>query len=199
MTEDEIVDIPLYSIPNSWNNEMARQGFDPYERGINSLITFCEQMEMAEEFTPVRGDKKDSNKRNKRSSGGDCALHGANCGHSSADCRTLKKMKSDEGNNHDRKDRKSSGKKSQNKSWSRKADEAKQATKKSLATFIRKTIREEMNAIEGNKRKSDDEDEEESSVETGDLNMAEHDFENMSLDDAMNNLKNDSDFDEIDC
>ena len=54
-----------------------------------------------------------------------------------------------------------------------------------------------MNAIESSKRKSDDE--EESSVESGDLNMAEHDFENMSLDDAMNNLKNDSDFDEIDC
>ena len=178
LSDDEAIDIVLYSIPNSWENEMARQGFDPYRAGLPSTIGFCEQLEMADEFMPVSGRSNKSNKKS-RSSGGskttglDCVYHGGNCGHTSGNCRTLKKLAAAKSN------RDSDGS-SKNKTWSRKADDAKKRTKKDLAAFIKKTIRAEMDSIE--KRKADDNEDD----DDGSLNLAEADFDNMPIASSVN-------------
>ena len=67
--------------------------------------------------------------------------------------------------------------------WSRKAEEAKSKSSKELAAFVKKAVREEMNAVE-KKRKPDSDDEE------GELNAI--DLSNFDYD-LLDNLKIESD------
>ncbi len=84
-----------------------------------------------------------------------------------------------------------------NKSWDRKAaekaKEAKKQTMKELASFIKKTVRQELNAFHGTKRKADDD-----SPEEGELNACDEDGIDFAAFDYqdMNNLKISSDDDE---
>ena len=120
-----------------------------------------------------------------------CLLHGPNCGHSTEDCRTLQKQAKKMKGGHKPDGAGSSGKKCGNKTWDRKAAEAKASSSKEIATFIKKAIAKgvakELNAAE-RKRKADDS----SSDEEGELHCM--DLKDFNYED-MENLKIDSEDD----
>jgi len=175
LSGDEIIDILLFAFPQSWQSEMNRQGFDPTDHTPMQLIDFCERMELAEAMDADKNTKKVSTKTNKtegripkkqKTSGEPkfyCKTHGKNYSHNTEDCRVGK---------------------SKNKSWSRKAEDGKKQAK-DLASFIKKTIKAELNAID-KKRKSSDTDSvssEEGEVNAVDeLDPARIDFSKMSVD-----------------
>ena len=171
LTDDEVIDILLYAFPASWSAEMAKQDFDPFASTSIEVLAFCERMEAAEAvFQPTNnkgkagGNSKDSSK--KKSSGGRksegqyyCLHHGKNTSHNTNDCQTLqkqsKKLKSGD---------ESTGKHG-NKTWSRKAEQNKEKSKKELAALMRKTVRSELNALnKSKKRKESDDDSDAASV-----------------------------------
>ena len=45
LSEYELKDIIHNGLPNSWKNEMIRQGFDPLLRTMDELVLFCERQE----------------------------------------------------------------------------------------------------------------------------------------------------------
>ena len=154
LTDDEVTDILLYAFPASWSAEMAKQGFDPFSTTSMAVLEFCERMEASEEvFQPTNKNGKasgnDKGSSKKKSSGGHhksggqyyCLHHGKNTSHDTNDCQTLKnpskKMKSGDDNKG----------KHANKTWSRKAEQSKEKSKKELAALMRKTVRDELNAI----------------------------------------------------
>ena len=47
-TEDELTDILLYATPKPWEKEMDRQGFEPLENSLVSVLTMMERIEAAE-------------------------------------------------------------------------------------------------------------------------------------------------------
>ena len=167
--DDEIIEIIVYGIPNSWKNEMTKQGFDPIEKGLGPLLEFCERMEELPEYKPVaksdnHGKKKSSNGNNNKKSNRNhgssekyCLIHGTGS-HDSNDCHTLKaqakRMKGDRG------DSKSSP--SKNKSWSRQSEDSKKKGQRELAAFIKKSVQKELNSFSANKRKADESDDDES-------------------------------------
>ncbi len=143
LSEDELIDILLFGTPKSWQNEMDRQGFDPIANCAADVVAFMEQIETAEEFNgnaePVKGNKHAAKK--KKSSGtatdkGDknCLLHG-NAGHTTDECKVLKAEA-------DKLKKTNTNKTGGNKTWSRKAEEAKVGSKKELAAFINKSIKQ---------------------------------------------------------
>ena len=87
---------------------MVLQGFNAAEKTTAEFIEFCERLEMTEPESEMADDripkKKQSSvsekkqgvtkrKRGDEKSGeGDCILHGENCGHTSHDCHTLKRL-----------------------------------------------------------------------------------------------------------
>jgi len=167
---DEIIEIIVYGIPNSWKHEMTKQGFDPLESGLGLLLDFCERMEQLPEYKPVvksdnhAGKKKSSNNNNNKKSNRNngssekfCLIHGTGS-HDSNDCHTLKaqakRMKGDRG------DSKSSP--SKNKSWSRQSEDSKKKGQRELAAFIKKSVQKELNSFSANKRKADESDDDES-------------------------------------
>lgn len=178
--EDEMKDIFLHSIPNSWEKQMHIQGFDPMVRSLPDLLTFCERLEVAEDM--VHSDTvKHVKKKKKTSHGGGknlvCAL--GHRGHSTEDCETLKRLKSEHENRKKGNITKSSGSfsyKSKNKTWSRKDSESKGNGKKDLAAFIqdtvKKSLKSELNAFKemfaAEQAKKDD--------DANDLDLDEMDF-----------------------
>ena len=205
---DEIIDIMIYGIPKSWQREMDRQGFDPYATNIpGDTVSFLEQIEAAEEFdSPAKSNnngngnakkknassgsaKKTSNNDSSNSGKKHCEEHGWNFSHTTAECKVLngggKKQKSGDFK------KKSFG----NKSWSRKADDATNSSKKDLAAFIKKSVakgvRQEMNKIDKKRSQSD------SSDEDGfDLNALSKDIDGFNYQD-MDSLKIESDDDSV--
>ena len=136
---DEIIDILLYAVPKSWHKEMDRQGFDPLLHTVPELVAFMEQVETAEDFDSSNVAKKKATPPSKKKDSSDkrgnkfCTEHGW-CGHSTKECRTL--------NGDGKRSKTSSSEKKQysNKSWSRKAEESKERSKKELAAFIKKQV-----------------------------------------------------------
>jgi len=55
LSDDEIIDILLFSAPKSWQQEMDHQGFDPLTKTPTELAEFMEHIEMSED---INGDKK---------------------------------------------------------------------------------------------------------------------------------------------
>jgi hypothetical protein len=138
---DELMDIILFGTPKSWSREMDRQGFDPMTHTIVQVVDFLEQIETAEDFegstpkkdTKYQGKKKSYAKGQPKS--GDqkhCMIHGWG-GHSSDECYKLqgeaKRHKSD--GSSSKKDWKGKS----NKTWTRKADDGRDKSKKDLASF----------------------------------------------------------------
>ena len=165
LSSDEIIDILLFAFPKSWQNEMERQGFDPYEKTIPEILDLCERLENLEATTPPSTKKSNNNKGKKQPKGNAdkyCLLHGPGS-HNTDECKVLmaqaKKMKSS--NDDSGGYQKRSGN-YQNKSWNRKANDSNDKSKKELAAFMKKTIRKELNAMSANKRKSEDSDIEDS-------------------------------------
>ena len=108
LEDDEIMDILEFGLPSRWRTTMTIQGFNAAEKTTAQFIEFCERLEatdpetdLAEEKIPKKrqasgsSEKKPANKRKRGDNNtgeGDCILHGDNCGHSSHDCNTLKRM-----------------------------------------------------------------------------------------------------------
>ncbi len=132
---DEIIDILLHAVPNSWEREMDLQGFDPLDHTPTEVVDFMEQVELAERRAPEDQDKKPKAsgspaKKQKSTKGGQksggtkyCELHGQ-CSHATAECCTLNKSKS------------------KNKTWDRKTQEKVDNNKKELAAFIKKQVKQ---------------------------------------------------------
>ena len=194
MSDNELKEILTWGLPKSWNNKAIERGFDPLHPNHRweRVVRFFEQIEAAEEFNPKQqqgqDDHKPSPKKAKKSSGKTsssnkpkCPIHGY--GHSADDCRTLKAMiaqgSGSGGSNHQ----------SKNKSWSRKAQDAKDKTKKDLAAFIQKTVRKELNSINKRSEPSSDED----SDDNQSVNQIEKDLANFNFADLK--VSSDSDDD----
>ena len=167
LKDDEVVDILCYGTPKSWSREMDRQGFDPLIHTPVQVVDFLERIEQSEDFdgqkvdhsqkTNGNGKKGSSKKQSNGKPGGKyCMLHGKGS-HTTEECHTLKeqakKMKSDSSD--------SSGKKKfGNKTWTRKADDSTNISKKELAAFVKKAVAKkvkELNSLD-KKRKADDDD-----------------------------------------
>jgi hypothetical protein len=200
LPDDEMKEILLLGCPKSWQTEMTRQGFDPYEKTQTDMIRFFEQLEAAEAMSGKPTSEKDKGKKTtgsdpkkkktdfkKKDDSLTCPLHGA--GHSEQQCRTIQKMKKEGTWNGP------SSVQSKNKTWSKKADDAKKAAKKELATYIQKTVsktlRKELSVL-SKKRKNDSDEEsvnlaeqlvnnDSSDEELKDFNYG--DMENLRLDD----------------
>jgi len=164
LSEDEIIDIPLFGTPKSWQRKMDRQGFDPLASSPSEAVAFMERIEMLEDFD---GDKKatkvvqgkckkksDFAKGNSDADGSKhCMLHGNNNTHDTSECKTLmaqaKKLKGNNGANQKGK--------SGNKSWKNKAKDKTDDLKKELAALIKKATevikKIELNAIEPVKKR----------------------------------------------
>lgn len=201
ITNDELLDIILYGTPKSWQNEMERQGFDPMEHTLNEVITFMERIEATEEFEGRKGLSKgtSSNAKNSKKRAQDsedssqkyCMLHGYG-NHSTEECKAvqamIKRRKTTKGKDGDNDDRKPSFK---NKTWNRKASEAKKQTRKDLAAFIKKTVKDkvqkELSAID-KKRAAESDD----SSDEFDLNALDGELKNFNYSD-MENLHINSD------
>ena len=161
INDDELVDVLLYSIPQSWSREMDKFGIDPF-RDIGATLSFCERMEAAEGGETKKSNSNNSQKKKaktqkksgKKSDGdGDfyCELHGKNASHSTSDCYAIKKLvkASKEGSTNN--------KGSKNKTW--KKDSKKDSTEKKESMAV---------SFENRKRKAEEE-----------VNLAEMDFDNL--------------------
>lgn len=153
---EELLDILLFATPKSWQREMERQGFDPISHELAPVVDFMERIELTEDFdanktTVKKESKKDSKKKSKKDdkSGNKkqqyhCSHHGPNNTHNSDGCFVLHPELKE--------------KKSNNKTWSRKANSETQKSKGELAAFIAKEVqkglKKELAAV-SKKRKSD--------------------------------------------
>jgi hypothetical protein len=184
LTDDELVEIITFAVPKSWNREMDRQGKDPVDMTSWEVVEFLEQIEASEDFDNDNNTKKQAKKSKKdpkgKGNGGGkyCTIHG-NGNHTTDECRTIKSQI----------EKAKNGGKSANKTWNRKADDAKKAAKKELAAFVKKKVQEEMNAAEDDakKRKAEDEsstDEEMNAIEerVSDIDLQEFNYENLDVD-----------------
>ena len=170
LSEDEIVDIVLYGVPKSWINKMDEHDFDPLAHSLEELISFCERLESAEQLDrgaaehkqPSNGKKSSSKKfkaaRHNSDSGSGkwCHYHETDT-HNTADCETLKRIKSREKSGN------SSSGPSKNKTWKRKADDAKSYSKKELSAIGKKAAKSaikkakaECNAVAKRKTEEDE-------------------------------------------
>ena len=183
LSEDELLDILLFGTPRSWQNEMERQNFDPIVAGIHGAVDFMEGIE-ASEPPPEVAKPKAKGSANKKKKNDDkkppyyCEQHGANYTHDTKDCRFLGNKKT------------GSGRKSKNKTWDRKANEASEQSKKELAALIGKTVNKAVKkqlASVDKKRKSDEDDGDCFLVETLTKDLDGFNYEEMA------NLKIDDD------
>jgi len=183
LSDNELVEILTYGLPKSWTKRAIADRFDPYNKTLGQCVTYFEAIEASEDFSPERAvqskasaaskkSKKDNNKKKSYDSSKKCPIHGP--GHSAEECRTLKNLVDKE---------KNSGSYSKNKTWTRKADDAKSKTKKDLAAVIKKAVRKELHSSE-KKRKEASSDEESANQASDDesVNMADVDFTDLQLD-----------------
>ena len=196
---DELVDILIWATPKSWYKEMTHQGFDPFTNPASAVLNFCECMEETEDFDPVKSQGKDDKKKKSPSKKDGskhqeyCMLHGYG-GHATGDCKSLKAQAKCMKDNHASGNHRGNSK---NKTWKRKADDAKKVSKKELAAFIGKSVKEslhqELNCTE-KKRKADSDDDSDDKVL---INLAKFNFNDLSIDDEEKSKNNNDDLDEI--
>ena len=77
LTNDDVQDILEHAVPNSWRQEMTRQGFNPTEHTANEFVEFCERLEATEgnhhgtkSNNNPTGEDTDAKQRAKTSAGG---------------------------------------------------------------------------------------------------------------------------------
>ena len=185
LREDELTEIFVHACPKRWLRKMDELDFDYLVKDTQEIIAFLERMEASEatDFDEVRNDsktngkgngKKKNAKKGKKSSGDGsfyCLHHGKNTSHNTDDCMVLKALaKEAKGGNGNKP-------KSKNKTWTKKAADAKSEVKKEIQAFIKKaekSRKKELNAfikeINAKKRKPSDEDEA-LSVSSGSVNQ----------------------------
>ena len=182
---DEVAEIIFYGIPNSWKKQMTLQGFDPIERGLHSFIEFCERLEESEDFDAVAkkpeatkkggSKKKGGNSKNSTSEGYYCMRCGKDKKHNTDECRVLKAMVRDGG-------AKPNGNgKHGNKSWNRKAGDAKKKQSEELAALVKKQVQQELNSAEGrtSKKRKSKEDLHMVDEEIDDVDISKFNYEDM--------------------
>lgn len=189
LTMNELIEIVTYGLPKSWTKKAIENNFDPLNgHTMATVITFFEAIEAADEYSPTpekalttssassskKKAKKDGKKKSYDSSK-KCPIHGP--GHSADECRTLKALADKE---------KSSNSYSKNKTWTRKADDAKKKTSKDLAAVIKKAVRKELNVASKKRKESSDEESvnhaSDDSEDEKSVNMADVDFEDLKID-----------------
>jgi hypothetical protein len=190
LANDEVIDILLFGTPNSWQVEMEKQNWDPMDHTIGEVINFSmERIENAEEMArkgtivndngnnkkkPAKKKTGGNNNSNRSSNNGDsdntkfCAVHGWNNSHTTEQCRVAKKLKAE-------------GKpivpqkRSPNKSWSRKSEEAKKISKEELGALVKEQVAKAMSAAQKSKKCPSNSDDEECNV----LNLGAFNYKNM--------------------
>ena len=77
LTNDDVQDILEHAVPNSWRQEMTRQGFNPTEHTASEFVEFCERLEATEgnhhgtkSNNNPTGEDTDAKQRAKTSAGG---------------------------------------------------------------------------------------------------------------------------------
>ena len=108
--DSSLLAIIEYGLPNSWNKEMFRQGFDPIEHTIEEVVEMCERMEQAEPeeakkpesakkrpYDEARPKNPPRNRNFHKNNTKYCHFHECT-GHSTAECATLNKIKSEDSN-----------------------------------------------------------------------------------------------------
>ena len=111
LDDDKIMDILEYGMSPNWRSVMLVQGFNFSEKTPVEFIEFCERLEMTEPHTDISDEKipkkekssgsgndKEKQKNNRKHDDGkeavkgDCILYGENCGHTSHNYCTLKRL-----------------------------------------------------------------------------------------------------------
>jgi hypothetical protein len=201
--KDEMVEIILFGIPNSWKSEMDRLDFDGFRHTIGELVDFCERMESANEMSaPAKksasNDNNGNNGKHKKSkstssahgskgkTGKWCEYHESNT-HDTKDCSVIQKLKKASG---------SKSEPSKNKTWQRKSKDAKTYTKKELNAIVKKETRKQTQKADAKKnaktkRKKDSSDDDDSSYNS--LNALESDMKEVDRQLA------EFDFTEVEC
>jgi hypothetical protein len=157
LTNDEIIEIIQYAVPNSWSRKLREQGKDPLLMGTTLFINAMEAIESAEtDFNAAsNGDSGTSAKKSNKSSkkakrsnkstnsgdGGEyyCLKHGKNSTHATDDCLVLKRLANKGSGN--------TNTKSKNKTWKRDADKSTSESKKEVAAFLKKAVKKELNSF----------------------------------------------------
>ena len=188
LTDDELAEIIYYGVPNSWKQEMTRQGFDPMENTLGAVLLFCERLEECEDFKPdakkAEASKGSVSKKHSKSyskgNGGEknCMLHGKGS-HSTEECKTLqglaKKRKADfsPGKENDKKP------KYKNKTWTKKDSSGKE-----IAAMVKKQVKKELHVADKKRKASkadSDSDVEAFLIENGgdDIDLSKFNYEDM--------------------
>ena len=58
LSQDDIIEIIINAIPNSWNKEMTRQNFDALSSSVRDVLDFCERIEQVEPQTKANNSSK---------------------------------------------------------------------------------------------------------------------------------------------
>jgi hypothetical protein len=191
LANDEVIDILLFATPNSWQVEMEKQNWDPMDHTIGEVINFMECIENAEEMsrkgTVVNDNGNNKKKPAKKKTGGNnsnknfdrfghsgdsdhqffCKVHGW-CTHTTKQCRTAKKLAAE-------------GKpivpqkRSPNKSWSRKSEEAKKTSKEELGALVKEQVAKAMSAAQKSKKCPSNSDDKECNI----LDLGAFNYKNM--------------------
>ena len=198
LSQDELLDIILFGTPKSWQKEMERQGFDPMDNSLGDVVNFMEQIEASEDYEskPSPKDKsKDKSKGNGKGkpytpNGGDktCLIHGK-CSHSSNECTVLQGLAKQKKSRNDGYSQ--SRDSSPNKTWKKKAYDDSNKSKKDLAAFVKKAVKNGVQKeLSEKKRKA--------SVEELDLNALEQELKDFNYTD-LEDLNLQEDDDDISC
>ena len=144
----EIKELVLTIIGEDFEAEIDRQGFDPLDHTLDEVIAFCENLEEAQltkgkPKVTFTSDTNSQGKKRKASTGNHCMVHGE-CDHDSNSCKVLKNFAKKLHKEYlaKKEGRKAPPGPSKNKSWSRKAEEKKQQTKKELATMVQQLVQD---------------------------------------------------------
>lgn len=191
LTQNELIEILTYGLPKSWTRKAIENSFDPLNgHTMTTVVSFFEAIEAADEYSPApekaiaasssSSSKKKAKKEGKKKSydsSKKCPIHGP--GHSAEECRTLKTMVEKE---------KSSNSYSKNKTWTRKAEDAKKKTSKDLAAVLKKVVRKELNVASKKRKESSDEESvnhaSDDSEDEKSVNMADVDFDDLKIDET---------------
>ena len=186
LSEDEIVELFVWGLPNSWQAKAVERGFEPLEHAFTDVIAFFEDIEAADNMSdrkPAAKQQSSSKEKNSKKSKtghskgkGFCARHGP--GHSTEDCKELKREREEY-----LAGKKDSKGKYGNKTWSRKAQDAKDKAREELKAFIDKKVNQKVkkhiHSTEKKKKRSSDESSD-SDMSLNAIDMTKFNFDDIS-------------------
>ena len=192
LADEELIDIVLWAIPNSWKRELDRQGVEVDNLNIGQLQQMLESIELSEISTEgsdnnnnsnksksnasnkkAKTDTKKTNSKSNDSKQKFCVYHGKNATHTSDECKALKALAD---STKDSKNKSSDNKKSVSFKKNDNNNNKKSTggvDKKELKAMLKEVVAAELNSI-SRKRKADD----------AEINMADIDFDQLNLSNA---------------